>query len=260
MLYELMLVLDSEADEGNLEKTLDRVRQTLAASGELVQEDAWGRKRLAYEIKGRKHGNYYLFHFEGGPATTAQLEQGFHLDETVLRYLTVKTEREQIPAGVAGSPEVSEAPPSGEAVEPTPLVEEVPPEPVSVEEPIPGPVAIEEPTPEPVAIEEPAEVGVVEVGEASSETIAEPEAAMPPAEEDIGQAPDEERPLENVSVSAPELESGVEETLPSEPAESEPESLGTPLTGNLAEEEVLTGEESGEATVPENEPEEDDVG
>jgi small subunit ribosomal protein S6 len=54
--YELVLMLDAEVDEERVTAVMDRVRGLIGEGGEIVDEDSWGRKRLAYKSKALEAG------------------------------------------------------------------------------------------------------------------------------------------------------------------------------------------------------------
>ncbi|MEE8518474.1 MAG: 30S ribosomal protein S6 [Dehalococcoidia bacterium] len=89
--YELVLILDPEADEERLGSVMDRVRRVVGDhNGEVVSEDNWGRRKLAYKIRGFTEGNYHLAHLNMDGEGTAVLENNLKLAEDVIRHLLVR--------------------------------------------------------------------------------------------------------------------------------------------------------------------------
>ena len=60
---------------------------------EILNEEAWGLKKLAYNIQKKSSGFYYLVEFKGEPTIVNTLETGYRRDEKVLRYMTVKLDK-----------------------------------------------------------------------------------------------------------------------------------------------------------------------
>ena len=93
--YELALVvsakLDDEAREAVVEKAKDYITR---AGGQIGEIDAWGKKRLAYEIQYEKEGFYYFIPFEAEPTAPAEIESQCRIMENVLRYLILRTDEE----------------------------------------------------------------------------------------------------------------------------------------------------------------------
>ncbi len=92
-LYETMLVTDPEQSDENREALLDRIKGFITSQGgEIVEEDRWGMKRLAYEIKKQKMGYYTLLKFKGNPAITEEMERNFRIIDEVYRYILLRLE------------------------------------------------------------------------------------------------------------------------------------------------------------------------
>ena len=52
--------------------------------------EEWGRKKLAFKIKGTTRGYYVLVDYAGTPATVKELERNYRIDDRIIRYLTSK--------------------------------------------------------------------------------------------------------------------------------------------------------------------------
>lgn len=63
--------------------------------GKLNNTIRWGRRQLAYEIENYREGVYTIFEFEGGGELVKELERRYRLNDSVLRFLTVRTDRKQ---------------------------------------------------------------------------------------------------------------------------------------------------------------------
>jgi small subunit ribosomal protein S6 len=89
--YELMVVLTPELDEDGVTAATDRVK-TLVTSrgGEVVDLQAWGRRRLAYPIQKFRDGFYTVAKLKLSPEATEPLERGLTLSDAVLRHLLVR--------------------------------------------------------------------------------------------------------------------------------------------------------------------------
>ncbi len=88
--YETVFILHPNLDETRVEEEIEGVRQViLGASGEIVQVDRWGRRKLAYEIRKLNEGIYTLLRFRAEAGVLQDLERRYRLREDVLRHLTV---------------------------------------------------------------------------------------------------------------------------------------------------------------------------
>jgi small subunit ribosomal protein S6 len=101
--YETVFILRPTLEESRVEEEIEGVRQLiLAASGEVLGIERWGRRRLAYEIRRMNEGIYTLIRFKANANIVTDLDRRYRLREDVLRHLTV----------------ISQAPPPVEAMQP----------------------------------------------------------------------------------------------------------------------------------------------
>jgi small subunit ribosomal protein S6 len=91
--YEIMLIVRPEADDEAFKATADKVSGWITAEGgEVIKTDLWGRRRMAYSIKGIREGLYAVIAFKSEPKTLVPLEHNIKLAEEVVRYLIVVLE------------------------------------------------------------------------------------------------------------------------------------------------------------------------
>ncbi len=91
MYYETVFIVNPDTSQENAEKlTDDLVTRVEAAGGRIVKREAWGVRRLAYPIAKRKRGHYMLLVTDGPPSAVAALERAIHLEERIIRFLTVR--------------------------------------------------------------------------------------------------------------------------------------------------------------------------
>lgn len=90
--YELTVLIHPDF-ESDLEKALDKVRGLVAANGgEIVKEDNWGKKKLAYTIKGQDFAIYVAMDVKLPAAAPLKISNTLNITDEVLRYLLVKAE------------------------------------------------------------------------------------------------------------------------------------------------------------------------
>lgn len=89
--YESAVIINASLEDQQIEAIVTKLRDTIVQNGcTITNEDVWGRKRLAYPIKKSKVGYYVIFRFEGPVQAIAQIERVYRLDESILRFLTIK--------------------------------------------------------------------------------------------------------------------------------------------------------------------------
>lgn len=90
--YELTVLIHPDF-ESDLEKALDKVRGLVSANGgEIVKEDNWGKKKLAYAIKGQDFAIYVAMDVKLPAAAPLKISNTLNITDGVLRYLLVKAE------------------------------------------------------------------------------------------------------------------------------------------------------------------------
>jgi len=88
--YELMFILDSTLDDEAREAALIKIRGVITADGTVESEDAWGKRRFAYEIDDRTEGDYYVLEFHATPAVVAELDRVLRIADTIVRFMIVR--------------------------------------------------------------------------------------------------------------------------------------------------------------------------
>ena len=89
--YELVFVLRPDIEDADIETIRDRTAKVMTdGGGNVLQIDDWGKRRLAYDIKNYGKGHFYLINFLGSPDLVAELERTLRIDDSILRFLTVK--------------------------------------------------------------------------------------------------------------------------------------------------------------------------
>ena len=89
--YEILLMLDPEGAEAHQDDLIARVRELVEQSGGTWRShDAWGRRRLAYEIAKKPEAIYHLVVFQSSPETLDEISRVLKIDDAVMRHLAVK--------------------------------------------------------------------------------------------------------------------------------------------------------------------------
>ncbi|HOJ39082.1 MAG TPA: 30S ribosomal protein S6 [bacterium] len=99
--YEGCFLLRADLSEEGLKSEINFVEQTMTAAGaQIVKQEMWGRKNLAFPIKKKTEAVYYLFYFQAEPGLLAKIEPNFRVRENILRYLFLL--RKQLPRDGGG--------------------------------------------------------------------------------------------------------------------------------------------------------------
>src|SRR3954468_9899983 len=114
--YDLMLMLDTAAPDEQRKKVLSDVQAMVARGGEIVNEQDWGTRATAYEIRHKTDAEYHLLQFHGSRELLETMHRTLHITDGVLRFRVIKL--------APGTPDAPEAP----AAPPRPTTESAPAE------------------------------------------------------------------------------------------------------------------------------------
>jgi small subunit ribosomal protein S6 len=182
-LYDLVLLLDSTAEDDRRAQILSGVEDAIGKGGEVVNKQDWGMRSLAFEIRHKKDAEYHLLQFHGTPELLRQVDRTLRITDEVVRFRIIK-----LAPGTPPPPEHrSEPRPAGTAPDEVPAT-------------VGAPAAEESAYEDAAAVEAPA----------ADAPVAEAPVAEAPAAEDEAAAPaDAEAPEAVEAVPAPE--SGADE-------------------------------------------------
>jgi small subunit ribosomal protein S6 len=126
--YDLVLLLDPQADDATRAKLLTDTRASISARGELLRHDEWGERALTYPIERRASARYHLMQFHvTDTELLSSLDRTLRLADEVLRFRIIK-----LAPGVPSAPDMSAAPAAARSEsaegEPTPPAETAPAE------------------------------------------------------------------------------------------------------------------------------------
>ncbi len=95
--YENVFILTPVLSDEQNKETVEKYKKLLQdAKGKIHHEEHWGLKKLAYPIQKKTTGFYHLLEFEGEGEIIDKLEKEMKRDERVLRFLTVKMDKDHI--------------------------------------------------------------------------------------------------------------------------------------------------------------------
>lgn len=94
--YELMYILDPKLDEDASGALMGKIEELMSKQGvEVEKTEPWGKRRLAYSIKGNWEGNYILSYLKAEPTAISDMERRLRVTDGILRFLTVRMDEQQ---------------------------------------------------------------------------------------------------------------------------------------------------------------------
>jgi len=92
--YETVFILTPVLSDAQMKEAVEKFKNILLEdSAEIVNEECWGLRKLAYPIEKKSTGFYCLLEFDAKPTTIDKLEIQFRRDEKVIRFLTTKMDK-----------------------------------------------------------------------------------------------------------------------------------------------------------------------
>ncbi len=92
--YETVFITTPVLSEAQMKEAVEKFKSVLTGNGgEIVHEENWGLKKLAYPIQKKSTGFYYLLEFRGSGELVETLELQFRRDEKIIRFFTVKMDK-----------------------------------------------------------------------------------------------------------------------------------------------------------------------
>ena len=92
--YETVFILTPVLSDDQMKETAAKFKKVLTDKGaEIINEEAWGLKKMAYAIEKKSTGFYCLIEFKAEPEVIKTLETAFRRDEKVIRFQTVKLDK-----------------------------------------------------------------------------------------------------------------------------------------------------------------------
>jgi small subunit ribosomal protein S6 len=95
--YETIMIITPLLTEEQMKETAGKFRDYLTSNqAEVLHEENWGLRKLAYPIKKKSTGFYYLMEFKADPALIQRFEIEYKRDERILRFLTLSLDKHAI--------------------------------------------------------------------------------------------------------------------------------------------------------------------
>ena len=95
--YETVFIMNPVLSEEQVKETAQKFAGIIKDNGgEVVFENNWGMRKLAYPIQKKSNGFYYLIEFKAPGESIARLEIEFKRDERIMRFLTLSLDKHAV--------------------------------------------------------------------------------------------------------------------------------------------------------------------
>jgi len=104
--YETIFILDPDLEEEPAQSAIEKIRGIIAQfKGEILKDEDWGKRKLAYDVKKKPRGHYRLIEFSGSPALLSELERNFRVMDAVIKFQTVRLDERKESSSKVPPPE-----------------------------------------------------------------------------------------------------------------------------------------------------------
>ena len=95
--YEHTFITKQDLSSSQAKKLVSKYEDIIKInSGKVLKTEEWGLRNLSYRIKNNKKGFYFHIKFEGEGKTIEELEKLVNIDQTIIRFLTVRVKKHDL--------------------------------------------------------------------------------------------------------------------------------------------------------------------
>lgn len=97
--YDSLFIVKQSLTDEETGGIIDKMKGLLEKNGaKILKADNWGKRKLAYEVDHDRRGTYVHLQFEASGPCVSNLERQYRLEDSVLKFLTVRVEEEDLTA------------------------------------------------------------------------------------------------------------------------------------------------------------------
>ncbi len=95
--YETVFIVTPVLSEEQMKEAVKKYQDYLRDNGaDIVHEEHWGMRKLAYPIQKKSTGFYHLIEYRADGTLIADVETQLKRDERIIRFLTVKLDKHAV--------------------------------------------------------------------------------------------------------------------------------------------------------------------
>ncbi|MBN1925924.1 MAG: 30S ribosomal protein S6 [Prolixibacteraceae bacterium] len=95
--YETVFIATPVLSEAQFKEVINKFGEMVSSNGgEIIHQEDWGLKKLAYPIQKKSTGFYHLLEFKAEPTFIEKLEIEYRRDERIIRFLTFRLDKHAV--------------------------------------------------------------------------------------------------------------------------------------------------------------------
>jgi small subunit ribosomal protein S6 len=96
-IYESIFILKPDLMDENVDEVVKKIHKIVKDhSGKIMDNEIWGKRRMAYEVDKERYGIYALIHFEGEGKLIRELERNYRLMGDVMKYIIIRLNKREL--------------------------------------------------------------------------------------------------------------------------------------------------------------------
>jgi small subunit ribosomal protein S6 len=104
--YEHTFIAKQDLSDSQIKKLIEKYENIINNNqGKILKAENWGLRNLSYEIRKNKKGIYYHIKFQGLGETIQKLEENENIDESIIRFLTIRVKKIDLDTNYFGKKE-----------------------------------------------------------------------------------------------------------------------------------------------------------
>jgi small subunit ribosomal protein S6 len=93
--YEIVYIVKPDVSEEDLDKLISQMESLITNNGGAIQKtEKWGRRRLAYQVRRQREGQYVITTTDCEPPALREFERVLKVSEPVIKFQTVRIDEE----------------------------------------------------------------------------------------------------------------------------------------------------------------------
>ena len=88
--YESIIIVNPNLDEAALKALENKFTGLINENGKVDSFENMGKRKLAYEIKKKSEGIYFLFNFEAKPEWITEIERNYRITDDIMKFIVIR--------------------------------------------------------------------------------------------------------------------------------------------------------------------------
>ncbi len=88
--YESVVIVNPNLDEAGLKALETKITGLINENGKVETFENMGKRKLAYEIKKKSEGVYFLYNFEANPEAITEIERNYRIADDIMKFIVIR--------------------------------------------------------------------------------------------------------------------------------------------------------------------------